>query len=129
MAQNLRKNYAASLQRLHKEAQNGGDLERRLQSLAKGIRPVTVNIFLRELRGLWAKADPLPSDLWVSAPRHLGLLSPHLKSPEEILAQLKKLWQTYQVPEYDFGDFEAALVSYGLIMRRKKLKRRSPAKE
>ena len=50
------------LERLHDEAENPRDLERRLQTL-KGLGPVGVNIFLRELRGIWPKADPRPGEI------------------------------------------------------------------
>ncbi|MCQ5337687.1 MAG: hypothetical protein NO475_05810 [Candidatus Methanomethylicia archaeon] len=37
------------------------DLEKRLTEF-KGFGPVAINIFLRELRGIWNKANPKPSD-------------------------------------------------------------------
>lgn len=51
--------YGGSLRRLHDAARNARDLEERLLAFY-GIGPVTVNIFLRELRPFWAKADPDP---------------------------------------------------------------------
>ncbi len=51
--------YGGSLTRLHAEARDEKDLERRLL-LFYGVGPVTVNIFLRELRPYWTKADPEP---------------------------------------------------------------------
>ncbi len=51
--------YHGSLQRLHERAADASDLERRLAAFY-GIGPVTANIFLRELRPYWAKADPEP---------------------------------------------------------------------
>lgn len=51
--------YGGSLNRLHAAAADPRDLERRLLALY-GAGPVTVNIFLRELRPFWAKADPEP---------------------------------------------------------------------
>ena len=54
--------YDSSLARLHEAARDGRDLEQRLLAFY-GIGPVTTNIFLRELRPFWAKAnpDPLPA--------------------------------------------------------------------
>lgn len=49
--------YDGSLLRLHKMARDPRDLEDRLLAFY-GIGPVTVNIFLRELRPFWKKADP-----------------------------------------------------------------------
>lgn len=51
--------YGGSLTRLHDAARDERDLEERLFAFY-GVGPVTVNIFLRELRPLWAKADPAP---------------------------------------------------------------------
>ncbi|MBS7638163.1 hypothetical protein KEJ49_04660 [Candidatus Bathyarchaeota archaeon] len=50
------------LERLHEASANPKDLERRLMEF-KGIGPTGVNIFLRELRGIWTKADPEPSGI------------------------------------------------------------------
>ena len=44
---------------IHRTAKNNNELESILQSF-KGIGPVTTNIFLRELRDVWKKADPEP---------------------------------------------------------------------
>lgn len=53
------KKYRGSLKNLHREAENNKDLENKLIEL-KGVGPVTANIFLRELRTVWRKADPEP---------------------------------------------------------------------
>lgn len=55
----LQVEYGGSLKRLHAEAGDSRDLEARLQRFY-GVGPVTVNIFLRELRTVWSKADPEP---------------------------------------------------------------------
>jgi hypothetical protein len=53
--------YRGSLNRLHCAAKNAADLEARVSGFY-GVGPVTTNIFLRELRPVWPKADldPLP---------------------------------------------------------------------
>ncbi len=51
--------YRGSLNHLHEAARDAGDLEDRLLAFY-GVGPVTTNIFLRELRPHWAKADPAP---------------------------------------------------------------------
>jgi endonuclease III len=51
--------YGGSLERLRDEATSPRDLEERLLAFY-GVGPVTVNIFLRELRHLWTFADPTP---------------------------------------------------------------------
>jgi hypothetical protein len=51
-----------SLTELHKRSKCPKDLEEKLMEF-KGIGPVTTNIFLRELRTVWKKADPEPLGL------------------------------------------------------------------
>ena len=53
----LLKKYDGSLNKLHEKAKDSRDLENRLLEFY-GIGPITVNIFLRELRPFWGKADP-----------------------------------------------------------------------
>lgn len=55
----LLRDYGGSLQRVHDQATDARDLERRVTSFF-GVGPITANIFLRELRPYWAKADPAP---------------------------------------------------------------------
>ncbi len=59
IAKALKERYG-NLEKLHEESTNSKDLEKRLQEF-KGVGPVGVNIFLRELRGIWEKAKPPPS--------------------------------------------------------------------
>ena len=61
LVKQLQQNYG-TLTELHKKTVNPKDLENRLMQF-KGIGPVTANIFLRELRTVWKKADPEPLDL------------------------------------------------------------------
>jgi hypothetical protein len=64
--------YGGSLSRLHREASDGVDLEERLLAFY-GVGSVTANIFLRELRPYWSKADPAPLPAVVETARRLGL--------------------------------------------------------
>jgi len=64
--------YRGSLTGLHDAAENASDLENRLQAFY-GVGPVTVNIFLRELRPYWKKADPAPLPLVNELARGLKL--------------------------------------------------------
>ena len=48
---------------LHDCPEGPRNLEARLMGLGKGIGPVTANIFLREMRSVWLKADPAISPL------------------------------------------------------------------
>ena len=54
-----------SLEKLHNEAKSSKDLERKLMEF-KGVGKTAVNIFLRELRGIWEKAKPKPSKIALS---------------------------------------------------------------
>ncbi len=60
-----------SLENLYEKSSDTKDLERRLQDF-KGIGPVTAQIFLRELRGVW-DVDPEPSKRAEKAARCLGI--------------------------------------------------------
>jgi endonuclease III len=59
ICETLIKEYDGSLIKLHDNSKNEKDLENRLLNFY-GIGPVTVNIFLRELRSYWKKANPEP---------------------------------------------------------------------
>ena len=64
--------YNGSLARLHKTASDSAELEGRLRRF-HGIGPVTANIFLRELRPFWRKADPEPLSVVVVLAGKLGI--------------------------------------------------------
>jgi hypothetical protein len=68
----LLQEYGGSLGRLHELARDGADLEHRLLAFL-GVGPVTVNIFLRELRPYWSKADPDPLPVVRELASGLGL--------------------------------------------------------
>ncbi len=55
----LMQTYGGRLQRLHDGATSTADLEQRILAFF-GVGPVTMNIFLRELRPHWRFADPEP---------------------------------------------------------------------
>ncbi|AEB10692.1 hypothetical protein [Desulfobacca acetoxidans] len=111
--------YEADLERLHDRAQSADDLEVRLQNLGAGIGPVTVNIFLRELRGIWSKADPPLSFLTQLSSENLGIL-PSGISPRQALETLQAEWRSQPVEGRAFSDLEAALVRLGRDFCRKK---------
>jgi len=105
----LRTEYKGDLNRLHQEAMDTRDLEKRLKALGKGIGEVTANIFLRELRTIWSKAKPELSELVKLAARNLGLIKPK----KETLEALEQVWSVQKIPAKDFCDFEAALIRLG----------------
>lgn len=68
----LIKEYDGSLKKLHKNSKDKKDLQNRLLKFY-GIGPVTVNIFLRELRPYWKKANPEPLLIVKRIARKLGI--------------------------------------------------------
>ena len=115
--QNLIKNYGGSLCRIHKEALDSRDLERKLEDLGKGIGDVTISIFLREMRDVWGKADPAPTSLVVLAAKNLGIVK---ETGEDALAQLKRFWLKNKVEGKSFANFETALLRLGKDLCRKR---------
>jgi len=75
------------LERLHTESSSPKDLESRLQEF-KGVGPVGVNIFLRELRGIWEKAKPNPSPMAVATAQKIGLDPEDVERYESQLVRL-----------------------------------------
>jgi hypothetical protein len=60
------------LDSIHARAESPRQLEKMLMEF-KGVGPVGVSIFLREMRGIWEKADPAPSPLAVQIAQKLNL--------------------------------------------------------
>ncbi len=86
IAKTLKEKYG-DLERLHAESSSPADLERRLQEF-KGVGPVGVNIFLRELRGKWEKAKPKPSPIAVATAQKIGLNREDVERYESQLVRL-----------------------------------------
>jgi len=102
--------YKGDLNRMHGVARDARDLESRLKTL-KGVGDVTANIFLRELRGIWPKAGPLPQEHVLTAARNLGVVSS--KEPRRALEELKRAWRACKVTGKGFVNFEIALFRLG----------------
>mgnify|MGYP001122715041 CR=1 FL=1 len=115
---NFLKEYKGDLNILHSEAKDAQDVEKKLMNLGKGIGQVTVAIFLRELRGVWGKADPLPTILTIEAAKNLGFTKEN--SGEEVLQDLKPIWNKFKMKGKDFTHFETALLRLGKNWCRKK---------
>lgn len=112
--QTLVERYDGELNRLHHAALDARDLERRLKALGKGIGDVTVGIFLRELRGVWPKADPPLSQLAALAANHLWLWEPHKAGSGFADSDaLKRCWTDSRIKGKQVSDFESALVRLG----------------
>jgi len=98
-----------SLENLYKQAKNQKDLEEKLEEFPR-VGPVTVNIFLRELRDVW-KVDPLPSKFTIIAARKLKLIKS--SNPEKALKELKEICSKSRAKEKTFANFETALLRLG----------------
>lgn len=99
-ARKLIAEYGGDLNRLHEQSATSQELEARLREF-KGVGPVTAGIFLRELRGVWTKADPPVGELAALAAAHLGIGDP------------RAFWERHAVPGFDFRHFETALTRIG----------------
>jgi hypothetical protein len=115
----LKKEYKGDLNNLHQVSENPRDLEEKIKNLGKGIGDITANIFLRELRGIWKKAEPLPSPLVIEGARCINMISEKLRSKSKILERLKSIWQQNKVKGKDFVDFEASLLRLAKDYHRK----------
>ena len=120
VGETLMQDYGGSLDTLHDAAADPRDLENRIKALGKGIGDTTIGIFLRELRGFWAKAEPPLSPLALSAATALGYLRPVTLDPNRALASLRRLWAADVQTAAGFADFESALVREGLRLRRQR---------
>jgi endonuclease III len=114
---NLEEIYDGSLIRLYDEAKDAADLTNRLKRLGKGIGEVTVSIFLRELRGIWEKAEPEPTYLVVLASKKLGIIE---EENVNVAERLKDFWLKNSVAGKSFVNFETALLRLGKDFCRKK---------
>ena len=114
---NLNTKYSGSLNKLHEDATDSLDLEKRLKKLGKGIGDVTVSIFLRDLRGVWRKADPKPTPLVILAAKRLGIIE--TENPKQALRELKVFWRKNKIAGNSFVNFETALLRHGKDLRRK----------
>jgi hypothetical protein len=103
---NLQKQYGGNLNRLYEASRDGEDVEANLKRLGKGIGDITVSIFLRDMRGIWRKADPRPTPLVTMAMKSLGI---------------KDLKQCAREKRIDLVRLETALLRYskGFLKKRK----------
>lgn len=124
---NLKAKYGGSLNNLHDEAKDALDLEKRLKDLGKGIGDVTVSIFLRDLRGVWHKADPKPTPLVILAAKKLGITK--TDDPKQALKELKAFWRKNKISGKSFVNFETALLRFGKDLRRKEREDSKSAKQ
>lgn len=77
-----------------------------------GWGPVTVSVFLRELRGVWPGATPPLDERAARAATHLGVLAPTARDP------LKEITSLARAAGLDVRDLECGLVRLALAHRR-----------
>lgn len=106
----LQDQYDGEILNLIEKAANYKELEKRLEEF-KGVGPVTVNIFLRELRDVWPKADPPLQKSVIRAAQHLKLIEP--EDSRKALEQLKEVWKENEVKRKSFAHLESALLRFG----------------
>lgn len=75
------------LENLYNKSENSMDLESKLQEF-RGVGPVCVNIFLRELRGIWEKAKPKISSMAIATAQKIDLNSKDIEKYESQLIRL-----------------------------------------
>ncbi len=80
--------YEGSLSRLHEVARDTRDLENRLLAFY-GIGPVTVNVFLRELRPFWVKADRNPLPVVEGSAKRLRINLARYKRKSRVFARVE----------------------------------------
>ncbi len=100
-SKNLINNYNGSLNKLYYQSKNEKDLEKKIKALAKGIGPVTTNIFLRELRDIWKKTNPPFCRFTIYGAQSLGI------------KDLRKIWEENRIEGFTFADFESAFLRLG----------------
>ncbi len=70
---NLQKDHGGSLDRLYRESKTEKDLEMKLKGLGTGIGPVTISVFLRDMRHVWPRVDPEPTSKIKAVMSSLGI--------------------------------------------------------
>jgi len=110
IAKALTERYDGRVTRILDSAADYRELATALEEF-NGVGPITVNIFLRELRGLWPCANPPLQQPVVLVASRLGLIS--ADDPEEGLEQLLQVWSENKVEGKSFTHLEDALLRFG----------------
>ncbi len=92
---------------IHREAVDFKELVKKLKSLGRGVGDTTVGIFLREMIGIWDKAEPYPGKLARLAAGNMGI------------ENIENFWKN-ELRDVDYAYFESTLVEIGRFCRRGK---------
>lgn len=106
----LQCHYDGKVVKLIEKAATFEELKKKLEEF-KGIGPVTVNIFLRELRETLSKADPPLQKFVIRAARHLNLIK--TDDSRKALDQLREVWKKNRIEKKSFIHLESALLRFG----------------
>ncbi len=106
----LQDHYGGKVINLIERAANFEELETMLTEF-KGVGPVTVNIFLREMRNMWSKANPPLQRFVILAAQHLNLIK--AEDSRKAFNQLKQIWKENSVRGKIFIHLENALLRFG----------------
>jgi endonuclease III len=107
----LNRQYQGDLNRLHFFASDEKDLEKRLEGLGERVTPGVVRFFLREMRGLWEKAEPPLAKDVLLALKKLRLAD--TTSPVVALEELRIRWEDSGINQTQFSVLETALMKLG----------------
>jgi len=110
--ESLVNDYDADINRLHFFAEDANDLVVRLRRLGRKVPCRAVNLFLREMRGVWEKAHPGVSGAAVEAARCLGIVGEGV-AVGEAEDELRAVWERASRADRTYADFEVALVRLG----------------
>jgi endonuclease III len=122
----LNQQYQGDLNRLHFFTRDEKDLERRLRALGERVTPTVVKVFLRDMRGLWEKAEPpLEKDVLLALKR---LQLADTTSPVLAMEELRIRWEDSGINQTQFSVLENALTKLGKSYCRKMKCDRCPVK-
>jgi hypothetical protein len=111
LAKEVTERYDGSVGEIGRRHRDPDELERALDELP-GWGPVTIGLFLRELRGVWSGAQPPLDARAADAARHLGLIAPGTKG------ELARVRHLAELAGCDVRDLEGALVRLALAHKR-----------
>ncbi len=110
-AQSLENEYDADINRLHFFAEDADDLARRIRILGRTVPWRAVDLFLREMRGVWEKARPRIAEHAILSAQRLGVVRSCGRN--EAAEELRSLWERSNHGARTYADFEIALVRLG----------------
>lgn len=109
--ESLVSDYDGDINRLHFFAEDGENLVVRVRELGNKVPRRAVALFMREMRGVWEKAQPGLSLSALEAARCLGVIDSARAG--EAVDELRSVWERGDHGGRTYADFEVALVRLG----------------